>query len=184
LHATNLRDEAGRRRIDFHLAPGLGIVNRQTASNLELEAARVKYVLDSDAGGRAIATVLRAGGVIDTDIFELHDRRQDGLTIEDFVEVEAYRLAVNEELRRSGYPEHQFARGELPTVGRVAHVQTWANQRGIRNPSKVRVAGRVVELRGEHRLVSGSRRTALQTLYNQLRRALRIDQALEAGIRL
>lgn len=181
---TLLREATGRRRLEFQVAPGLALVNRETASNLELEAARVKYVVDSDAGGRAIATVLRGGGVNDADIFELHDRRQDGLTIEDFVDAEAYRSAVNEELRRSGYAEHQFARGELPAIGRVAHVKAWADGRGIRNPSKVRVAAQVVELSDQQRLVSGSRRTALQTLYNQLRRALRIDQALQAGIRL
>lgn len=90
---------------------------------------------------------LALGGVGAEDIFELRDRRQDGLTIEDFVDAEAYRLAVNEELRRSGHTDHQFARGELPAIGRVAHVEAWANGRGIGNPSKVRVAGRVVEPR-------------------------------------
>jgi predicted ATP-dependent endonuclease of OLD family len=181
---TLLREATGRRRLEFQVAPGLALVNRDTASTLELEAARVKYVVDSDVGGRGISAVLRDGGVSDEDIFELRDRSQDGLTIEDFVDAEAYRLAINEELRRSGYSEHQFARGDLPTIGRVGHVEAWANERGIRNPSKVRVAGRVVELRGQRRLVSGSRRTALQTLYNRLRRALRIEEAVRAGIRL
>jgi hypothetical protein len=76
---VNCRREAtGRRTLDFQVAPGLALVNRQTASTLELQAARVKYVVDSDAGGRAIATVLRGGGVDDADIFELRrPRRRD-----------------------------------------------------------------------------------------------------------
>lgn len=179
-----LREATGRRRLEFQVAPGLALVNRARASVLELEAARVVYVVDSDAGGRAIAAVLRDGGVSDAEIFQLRDRGEEGLTIEDFVDPEAYRLAVNEEPRRSGYSEHQFARSELPTAGRVAHVEAWANQRGIRNPNKVRVAARITELRGHQRLVSGSRRKALQTLYNQLRQSLRIDEALQAGLRL
>jgi predicted ATP-dependent endonuclease of OLD family len=181
---TLLREATDRRRLEFQIAPGLALVNRDTASNLELEAGRVKYVVDSDAGGQAIAAVLRDGGVSDDDIFTLHDGSQRGLAIEDFVDAEAYRLAVNEELRRSGDGDHEFARGELPTAGRVTHIEAWAAERGIRNPNKVRIAARVVELRGQHRLVAGSRRRALQTLYNQLRRALAIDQALRAGTRL
>jgi len=181
---TLLREATGRLRLEFQVAPGLALVNRETASTLELEAARVKYVVDSDAGGRAIAAVLRDGGVDAADIFDLRDRTEEGLTIEDFVEAETYRMAVNEELRRSGYGEHQFARGELPAQGRVAHVEAWVAERGIRNPSKVRVAAQVVELRGERRLTSGSRRAALQTLYNRLRRSLGIDEALAAGARL
>jgi hypothetical protein len=181
---TLLREATDRRRLEFQIAPGLALVNRDTASNLELEAARVKYVVDSDSGGEGIARVLRDGGVSEDDIFELHDGRQRSLTIEDFVDAEAYRLALNEELRRSGDGDHQFARGELPVARRVSHVQAWAAERGIRNPSKVRVAARVVELRGQHRLVSGNRRRALRTLYNQLRRALRIDEAVRAGTRL
>jgi len=181
---TLLREATGRRRLEFQIAPGLALVNRETASTLELEAARVKYVVDSDAAGSAIAVVLQNGGVDDVDILELRDRSEDGLTIEDFVEAEAYRLAVNEELRRSGHLEHQFARGELPATGRVAHVEAWAEACGIGSPSKVRVAARIVELRGERRLVSGTRRTALQTLYNRLRHGLGIDQALAGNARL
>jgi AAA domain, putative AbiEii toxin, Type IV TA system/AAA domain len=181
---TLLREATGRRRLEFQVAPGLALVNRETASTLELEAGRVKYVVDSDVAGRAIAAVLRDGGVDAADIFEMRARTEDGLTIEDFVDGEAYRLAVNEELRRSGYAEHQFARGDIPARGRVSHVEAWAAERGIRNPSKVRVAAQVVEFRGERRLTSGTRRTALRTLYNGLRRSLRIDQALAAGARL
>jgi hypothetical protein len=172
------------RREEFQVAPGLALVNREKASARELEAGRVEYVVDSDEGSRAVAAVLRAGGVDDADIFDLRDRRQEGLTIEDFVDAEAYRGAVNEELRRSGHTEHQLARDELPAAGRAAFVEAWATERGIRAPNKVRVAAQVVELRGQQRLVSGSRRTALQTLYNQLRRALRIDEAVRAGLRL
>lgn len=117
---TLLREATGRRRLEFQVAPGLALVNRETASTLELEAARVKYVVDSDAGGRAIAAVLRDGGVDAADIFDLRDRTEGGLTIEDFVEAETYRMAVNEELRRSGYGEHQFARGELPAQGSIS----------------------------------------------------------------
>ena len=74
----------------------------------------------------------------------------------------------------------RFKRGELPTLGRVAYVQAWADRRGIGKPNKVRVAARVVELRGERRLTTGTRRVALVVLYNRLRRSLGIDKALAA----
>src|SRR3954449_1971263 len=92
--------------------------------------------------------------------------------------------AVNEELRRSGHGQHQLEKGDLPASGRGAFLEAWAAERGIGVPNKVRVAARFVELRGQQRLVSGSRRTALQGLYKRLRRALRIDEALHAGARL
>ncbi len=74
---TLLRETTGRRALDFQIAPGLALVNRETASHLELEAGRVKYIVDSDQGGREIAAVLRAGGVVDADIFELRDGSED-----------------------------------------------------------------------------------------------------------
>jgi hypothetical protein len=178
------RDATGKRRLEFQIAPGLALVNRETASTLELEAARVKYVVDSDTAGNAIKRVLRGGGVRDDDIFDLRDGDTDGLTIEDFVDGEAYRLAINEELRRSGHPAHQLDVGEIPDAQRVAFVQAWANDRGIGNPSKVKVAGRIVELREERKLTSGSRRQAIKVLYNELYGALGIKEARDAGLRL
>lgn len=39
---TLLREATGQRRLEFQVAPGLALVNRQRASTLELEAGRVK----------------------------------------------------------------------------------------------------------------------------------------------
>ena len=39
---TLLREATGRRRIEFQVAPGLALVNRDTASTLKIEAARVQ----------------------------------------------------------------------------------------------------------------------------------------------
>jgi hypothetical protein len=151
-----------------------------TASNLELEAARVKYVVDSDHGGRAIAAVLRDGGVNADDIFYLRDGDEEGLMIEDFIDGETYRLAVNEELRRSG---HAFAleRADVPDLGRVDALRAWCEARQIPEPQKVRVAARVVELRQDRPLVARGRRAALRSLYSSLRRSLGIDGAVATG---
>jgi energy-coupling factor transporter ATP-binding protein EcfA2 len=176
-----LRDATGRRSLDFQVAPGLALVNRKSASALELEAARVAYVVDSDKSGQEISAVLRDGGVSDADIFTLRDGQIEQLTIEDFIDAEAYRRAVNEELRRSGHEQHQLVVGELPDTGRTTFVEQWAKKHGIGAPRKVSVASRVVELRRELPLTSGRRRQALSELYDRLRDALGVDQAVDAG---
>jgi predicted ATP-dependent endonuclease of OLD family len=173
---TLLREATNRRALDFQVAPGLALVSRQTASTLELEAARVQYVVDSDRAGREIMRVLRRGGVDADDILELKDGGEDGLTLEDFIDAEAYRLAVNEELRRSHGAGHELARTDIPAKGRAAAVRAWCERRKIAEPKKVNVARHIVEMRGQHRLVAPARRRALQHAYSHLRRRLRIDE--------
>ncbi|MGD0165909.1 MAG: AAA family ATPase [Gaiellaceae bacterium] len=171
-----LREAAERRALDFQVAPGLALVNRAIASRLELEAARVKYVVDSDQGGRDIRRVLVQAGVNEKDIFTLSDGADDGLTIEDFIDLETYRLAVNEELRRSHGAGHEIARGLIPEErGRVAFLEGWSAEQGISAPNKVKVAERIVELRNERSLVSRKRRGALKKLYGSLRDSLGIE---------
>lgn len=171
-----LREATKRQTLDFQIAPGLALVSRETASTLELEAARVQYVVDSDEGGRGIKRVLRRGGIAEDDILVLRVGDEDGFTIEDFVDSETYRIAVNEELRRSHGNLHQIPREAIPTKGRVAAVRAWCVDRGVGEPNKVSVARHIVEMRDQRPIVGTGRRQALGSAYRRLRKRLRIDE--------
>jgi predicted ATP-dependent endonuclease of OLD family len=174
---TLLREATDQQSLGFQIAPGLALVSRRTASGLELEAARVQYVVDSDHEGRKIKRVLRRGGVDEEDIHELRINGEDGFTIEDFVEAEAYRLAVNEELRRSHGLAEAVKPSEVPHKGRVAAVKRWCGKNGVQEPNKVAVARHIVEMRGERPLVATAGREPLRACYLLLRERLRIDEA-------
>jgi hypothetical protein len=124
-----------------------------------------------------IKRVLRRGGVDEEDIHELKVDDESGFTIEDFVEADAYRLAVNEELRRSHDRAEQLQLSDVPDKGRVAAVRAWCKKRGVAEPNKVAVARHIVEMRGERPLVVLGRRETLRACYRQLRQRLRIDDA-------
>lgn len=174
---TLLRETTGRQSLGFQVAPGLALVSRKTVSSLELEAARVQYVVDSDSGGRKIKRELRGGRVDEKDILELKVGDHDGFTVEDFVDAETYRLAVNEELRRSHDQPPVLNRSDLPEKGRGAAVKAWCGKKGVPEPNKVAVARRIVEMRGERPIVASGRRRTLEACYRHLRERLRIDEA-------
>jgi hypothetical protein len=96
--------------------------------------------------------------------------------LEDFVDHETYRLAVNEQLRRSGR-QPQIARGVLPRDGRVDALRTWCATQKIPPPDKPLVAYQILEYQGIRALVDGRRSRRLAAVYGRLRKRLRIDEA-------
>jgi predicted ATP-dependent endonuclease of OLD family len=94
---TLLREAMDLPQLDFQIAPGLASVSPNDVPELDLEAPRVVFVLDGDAGGDQIAAKLTRGGVQDWQILRL----EKGLVIEDYIDASVYVDAVNEEVRRS-----------------------------------------------------------------------------------
>jgi hypothetical protein len=121
--------------------------------DFHLDAPRTVWVVDSDGGGRAIADKLRKDGIDEELILALggHDA---GLILESLVDAEAYRDAFAAYLRDKGSSEEPPAVEELEAVDRPALLRSHCQQRGIRPPSKVIMANKLLAMRSERTLVA------------------------------
>jgi predicted ATP-dependent endonuclease of OLD family len=165
---TLLREAMDLPQLDFQIAPGLASVSPNDVPELDLEAPRVVFVLDGDAGGDQIAAKLTRGGVQDWQILRL----EKGLVIEDYIDASVYVDAVNEEVRRSNGDGYVLTLGNLSDTDRPSCVACWCEQQGIRVPPKVAVAERALGTRGERLLLSERRTKSLTKLYKEITEAL------------
>jgi len=168
---TLLREATKRAVLGFQVAPGLAEVSPEAVEDLGLVAARVAYVVDGDAGGRAVRRKLTGQGVPDDLIVTIQDGDR-GLSLEDLLERRTYLAAVNEELRRSHGGAHEMPLARLPGRGRPAAVNKWCQARGIDPPSKRAVANRLLERQQGAPLVAPERVAAVRTLLSALEAAL------------
>jgi hypothetical protein len=165
---TLFREATGLAQLDFQVAPGLAGIPPNEVPELDLEAPRIVFVLDGDAGGGRIATKLARGGVQEWQILRL----DKGLVIEDYLDASVYVDAVNEELRRSNGDGYIVALDDLSNSNRPSSVAKWCKKHGIRVPSKVAVAERALSMREGRSLLSSARRKALVELHGQVAAAL------------
>jgi hypothetical protein len=63
LYPTLIRAATDLQEIPYQIAPGLAEVSRELVSDLDLEAAKVTYLVDKDAGGRKLKKTLLESGV-------------------------------------------------------------------------------------------------------------------------
>jgi predicted ATP-dependent endonuclease of OLD family len=170
-----LREATGRGDLGFQVAPGLAELTPAAVPQLDLEAARVAYVVDDDKAGRAIRKKLGRGGVPD-DLIVTLGGRSSGLVLEDMCKREAYGKAVNSEFARSHGEAIQMPETAVPAKGRPAALEAWCSQEGIEPPSKTAIAYRVLDICAEGEgIVARNRRAALVSTYRELARALRLD---------
>lgn len=145
LWPTLLKEATGLSHLDFQVVPGLSEANRAEIVQLDGEAPRTVYLIDSDKGGQELRRQLTKAGISESRIFLIPDRGKQGLVIEDLVDPKAYLEAVNEELRRSRGQDASFPKSKLPIAGRPKAVSDWCKMQGIEPPSKRAVAYRVLE---------------------------------------
>jgi hypothetical protein len=70
------REALEANNLGFQVAPGLAEVAPGAVASIDLTAARVAYVVDSDKGGKAIARKLRSAGIPERLIIERGDSKQ------------------------------------------------------------------------------------------------------------
>ena len=167
--------------LGFQVAPGLAQLTLQAVGELDLEAARVAYIVDGDEAGREIKKKLKRGGVPDALIITLGGT-SGKLVLEDTLQGEVYVTAVNQELTRSyGEKKMSFPESALPPKGRPAALEAWCAEQGIAPPRKTAVAYRVLDLHANGTpIVAANRQTALARTYRELREALKLPLETDA----
>ena len=147
--------------LPYQVAPGLSEAPTSQYPDLDLQAARVAFAVDGDLGGLALRDRLVEGGVPGNRIATLGN-----ITLEDTVDLEAYRSAVHAEaVAANGSELMEMPIGEFHEP-RTTAVKTWFEQAGLVAPSKIAVANRLVQ---DGRAVPSEQgRQVLQELHNQV----------------
>jgi hypothetical protein len=169
-----LREACEWTALPFQIVPGLASITPFAIPDLDLVAARVAFLIDNDASGRAIARKLRQGGVPTDRVFRLPAARSNTATLEDFVDPKVHKAVLEDLIRRSGearpVPQSLFS-----AFGRQSRLETWfARQRpSVRTPNKAVVAHELVSRARAGTAIADPRRVAaLRSLAEGLRGAL------------
>lgn len=138
-----IREAVGLEDLEYQVAPGLSEVPSAFYPELDLEGARVAYLLDGDRGGLSRRRALVDGGVPEDKIVVL-----DALTLENLISPEDYRSAISlllEECNPSKFVPPLPSLPEATAVTWPSVFEKWATENDLRLPGKRVVASRIVE---------------------------------------
>ncbi len=165
-----LRSANGLEILPYQVAPGLSEVPRDFYTSLDLEGAKVAYLLDGDSGGKSLKEELVRHGVPE-------ERIVMGPVpgVENLLPAADYSRAVSTLLAEcnGGVDVPLLPRLVAPAKASWAsQLSEWANENSLTMPSKVAVANRVVE---DHKAaVAAIFSQALVELHGQLLKALEV----------
>lgn len=158
--------------VPYQVAPGLAEASKREYGDLDLEAARVAFLVDGDVGGADLAKAL--GREVPSElVIELgYPGTENLLDQTQYVEVfTAVFGEFNPGEQITGQPSLGAATGE--SWSKV--LRDWAVSTGLKVPSKVDVAARLLEVDGGVKL-SADGRDALAEAHKKLCAALRLDE--------
>lgn len=168
-----LRRAASLGTLPYQVAAGLSEVPRDLYSALDLEAARVAYLVDRDDGGMSLRTRLVKAGVPAERIATL-----PAPGLENLLRPEEYLVTVSELLAECNpgvrMPPMPTLRDQMK-VSWASQLGKWASTRGLEMPGKVAVATRVVETC--RAVPADGVVAALLELHEQLMKILGVEQA-------
>lgn len=170
-----IREAAGLDMLGFQTVPGAAIVPPKRVAGLDLHGVATVWVLDGDDSGLARRKYLEEQGVPRRRILLLQSSREP-LELEDLVHPEVYITAVNAYAEDVGASE-RFTMSELPseTCHRHEALMTWFARNNLAPPSKIAIANKVLECRGEMPLVEPRRRASLKKLHRQVSELLELE---------
>ncbi len=153
--------------LGFQVVPGAAGVPPMRVAGLDLNGVKTVWVLDGDDGGRKRREFLAKHGVPESRVLLL-TAGGEPLDLEDLVDTATYVQAVNGYAKDLG-GESEFEAGQLPTERCARHrtINEWCEQQGLKSPSKTAIATKVLDLRGERRLVDPQRRVTLQRIHRE-----------------
>lgn len=157
--------------LPYQIAPGLSESSPEDYKDLNLEGARVAFLVDGDPGGAKLKKNLIEAGVSEDKVVEL-----GALMLEHLLDPDVYREAYAQLLRDwnpAASIEDTPTFDEDSNVPRPKQLEVWAQAKpGLRIPGKRDVASYLAE-RGKA-VPSENGGEALRTLHVQLERALGI----------
>jgi hypothetical protein len=173
---TLVRAATGESELPYQVAPGLSEVPNDFLPRLDLEAARVAYLVDGDDGGTALRASLLDAGVPESLIADL------GVPgIENLLDPDVYRDAIMTLLRECNPTLTADAVPALPVInagvdGSWANWATaWIEEQGLKAPSKVAIANWLVE--NHQAVLSTDGVDRLKGLHERLLKAMGHEEA-------
>lgn len=140
-----IKKAIGADDLDYQVAPGLSEVPVSMYPELDLEGARVAFLVDGDQGGKDLHEALVNAGVPEGRIVTL-----GALTLENLLDPESYKQAIVELINEAAGTERVTVDGlpVLPVDGTALWpkiIGEWAKANGHSLPGKRVVASRLVE---------------------------------------
>ncbi len=164
-----IRAAVGLDNLPYQIAPGLSEAPKDLYADLDLEASRVAYLVDSDAGGEELRRGLTKAGVPEARILTL-----PGPGIENLLIPDKYTEAiVAQTVERNGVSPS----GPVPILTAAGSqswatvMGTWITDAGLAEPSKVVVANRLVA-QGDA-VPNDDAKQQLQVLHSEILRVLK-----------
>jgi hypothetical protein len=138
-----MRSATGLEILPYQVAPGLSEVPKDFYNSLDLEGAKVAYLLDADAGGQRLKANLIESGVPEDRIVTLPvPGLENVLSPTDYLNAASALLAEC----NPGASIPSLPKLGAPKKGSwAAQIRAWADKNGLVMPSKVAVANRIVE---------------------------------------
>jgi AAA domain, putative AbiEii toxin, Type IV TA system/AAA domain len=171
---TLLRQACGWSVVPFQVVPGLASVSPYAVPNLDLAAARVVYLVDSDRAGARIRRKLTTAGVAPGRIVSITAAGAPSATLEDFLDPHAHKRAMDELFDLAG-EDRRPPVSLYRAFGRDVRFSNWAKAQSpsVSLPNKASVAHQVVSAARRGYLVIDQRRAArLQALGSELAQLL------------
>lgn len=164
--------------VPYQVAPGLAEASKGEYGDLDLEAARVAFLVDGDIGGANLAKAL--GREVPSDlVIELGFPGTENLL--DPVQYAEVFAAVFQEFNPGATITGQPPLGAASAESWSKVLRDWAVRTGLHVPSKVDVAARLLEVDGGLQ-VSDEGRTALAEAHKKLCAALKLGAGREGEL--
>ena len=156
---------------------------------MDVEAAKVVYLLDSDEGGARHKKRLRDAGIPEDRIFRLRTSTTTGLSVEDFVAPSTYVASVNFLLKNMRQENFKVRLADIKGKGIAQRCEKLLDRRGIKPLPKPRVAEEILRLGqqqnsrdgGASPLLSPGRKGALVALYRDITDRLGVEHLRQRG---
>lgn len=167
-----IRQATNSSNLDYQVAPGLSEAPFSLYPDLDLEGARVAFVVDGDEGGQQLKKKLIEGGVSVERIITLQ-----ATTLENVIDPEIYSREMAALLRECNMGVDI---GDLPALSNIEGepwpniIDKWAKPKGLNVPGKVAFANRLVEQDQAQSSDVGS--AALLALHSELLKVFRISK--------
>lgn len=171
---TLIREATGKDRLDYQVAPGIAESSSASLIALDLEAPRVAYCVDGDAGGAEHVRRLCSAGVPPGSVVQLGGA-SSGLALEDLLREEVYLAAANEAVLRTVGDGVSIGTHDLRGRSRTNALAGWCARRGIRPISKVLVAGMLLE-QGPERYLTREGERVVRVAHKALCKALDVPE--------